>query len=369
MAEPGGGGRFLYVGTFTAHQLLGRGNAEGIYVFKVDSTTGALTLAHVHPEAINPSFLALAPDGRHLYSVNAVAEIDGQAGGAISAFARDAQTGALTYLNRQPSHGAGPCHVNVERTGRTVLAANYGGGSIAALPILADGQLGPAATAIQHVGGSNAVPDRQAGPHAHSINLDPAQRFVLVCDLGLDRVLIYRLEAATARLTPNEAQPWVALEPGSGPRHLDFHPSGRFVYVINEIASTLTAFAYDGERGVLSAIHTLSTLPEGGHAGNSTADVHVHPNGKFVYGSNRGHDSIAIYAIDEATGRLTHLGNESTRGRTPRNFMIEPNGARMLVANQDSGDIQAFRIDQSTGGLDYQGKLAEVPSPVCLKLV
>lgn len=355
----------LYVGTFTGHRPNGRGKSEGIYVYRLDNASGKMTPLQT-VNTINPSFVALAPDGRNLYAVNAVPEIDGHPGGAVSAFAVDPADGMLQPLNRQSAHGAGPCHVSVDRTGRCVLTACYGGGSIAALPRLADGSLAPAVTAIQHVGGARVVADRQDTPHAHSINLDPSQRFALVCDLGLDEVLIYRLDASEARLVPNEHQPAAKLPAGSGPRHLAFHPSGAYAYVINELGSTMTSFAYNAERGTLTELQTISTLPAGFAGENACADVHVHPNGRFLYGSNRFHDSIVIYAIDERSGKLSLIGHESTRGKTPRNFMIDSSGTLMLVANQDSDDIFAFRIDPDSGRITLLDKVAEVPTPVCL---
>jgi len=357
--------KILYIGTFTGHKPNGRGRSKGIYVYRLDPASGKMSPVQT-VDAINPSFVALAPDGRNLYAVNAVPEIDGHPGGAVSAFAVDPADGTLRPINRQASHGAGPCHVSVDRTGRSVLTANYGGGSIASLPRLADGSLAPAASAIQHVGGSRVVGDRQDTPHAHSINLDPSQRFALVCDLGLDQVLIYRLDAATATLTPNPEQPFARLPAGAGPRHLAFHPNGAYAYVINELGSSTTAFSYDAERGALTELQTISTLPAGFSGENACADVHVHPNGKFLYASNRFHDSIVIYAIDEATGKLTLVGHESTRGKTPRNFMIEAGGNLMLVANQDSDDVFAFGIDPISGRLTLLDKVAEVPTPVCL---
>ena len=358
----------LYVGTFTAQPPHPRGRAEGIYVYHFDPAAVALIHEQTVPDVPSPSFLALAPDRRHLYSVNAVPEIDGYPGGGVSAFAVDPATGRLAFLNRQSSHGAGPCHVSVDRTGRWALAANFAGGSVAVLPIQSDGSLGPATDVHQHVG-SSAHPQRQAGPHAHSLNLDPSNRFALVCDLGLDRVLIYRFDSERGKLTPNERQPWATVQPGSGPRHLDYHPNGRYVYLINEINSTVTAFAYGTADGTLNELQTLSTLPVGFQGDNSTADLHVHPSGRFVYGSNRGHDSIVIYAVDEQSGRLSYVGHESTRGQVPRNFWIDPSGALVLVANQDSDDVMAFRIDEGSGRLSFIRKVADVPSPVCLKVV
>ncbi len=356
----------LYVGTFTRHQPHARGRAEGIYVYRADRSTGALTRVQTVPDVPNPSFLALAPDRRHLYAVNAVPEIDGHPGGAVSAFAVDASTGALTYLNRQSAGGAGPCHVSVDQTGRNVLTACYNGGSAAVLPIQADGRLGPATDAVEY-SGAGPDPVHQDRPHAHSINLDPDNRYALVCNQGLDRVFIYRFDPSKGTLTPNVNQPQVELRPVTGPRHLAFHPNGRFVYVIGEQGASITAFAYDGSGGTLHELQTVPTLPEGFAGQNACADVHVHPSGKFVYGSNRGHDSLAIYAIDETTGRLSRVDNQSTLGRTPRNFTFDPTGNLLLAANQDSDTIVAFRVDGETGRLAPLGTVAEVPSPVCLK--
>lgn len=358
---------FVYVGTFTGFPPHPRGKAEGIYVFRMDPSSGDLTLVHTATDVPNPSFLALHPSQRYLYAVNAVPEIDGHVGGAVSAFVVDRATGGLTFLNRQSTGGAGPCHVSVDQTGRYVMAANYGGGSVAMFPIQSDGRLGPASDFVQHVG-SSVNPERQQGPHAHSINLDPTNRYALVADLGLDKVLVYRLDFAHGKLVPNDP-PFVAVAPGAGPRHLDFHPSRRYAYVINEIGSTITAFDYDALRGTLREIHTVPTLPNGYSGTNSCADLHVHPSGRFLYGSNRGHDSIVIYAIDEATGRLAHVGHQSTGGRTPRNFAIDPGGSLLLAANQDTDNIVTFRIDQQSGKLTPTGQEVKALTPVCLKIV
>jgi 6-phosphogluconolactonase len=355
---------FVYVGTFTRGPH-GRGRAEGISVFRYDPDAGALRHVQTLAGVANPSFLALHPHRPYLYAVNAVPEQDGRPGGSVSAFAIDPAGGTLTYLNRQPTHGAGPCHVSVDQTGRWVLSASYGGGSVAMFPVEADGRLGPPSDFIQHEG-SSVVPERQAGPHAHSITIDPANRYALVCDLGLDRVIVYRLDLERGKLLPNDP-PWVAAAPGAGPRHLDFHPNGRLVYVINEINSTLTTYAYDAAAGRLQAVQTLSTLPAGFSGVNSTADVHVAPSGRFVYGSNRGHDSLACYAVDAATGTLSLLGHEPTRGRTPRNFAFDPAGAFLLAANQDTDTIVTFRVDPASGRLAPAGPVTETPTPVCIK--
>ncbi len=356
--------RFIYVGTFTGETELG-GGAEGIYVCRMDTATGSVELVHTVADVPNPSFLTLHPQRPFLYAVNAVPEIDGHDGGAVSAFAVDAATGGLTFINRQSSHGGGPCHVSVEQTGRYAIAANYGTGSVAILPLEADGSVGPATDWVQHVG-SSVNPDRQQGPHGHSFTPDPANRFALACDLGLDKVLVYRLDLENGKLPPNDP-PFAAVHPGAGPRHLDFHPNGQVVYVINEIGNTVTVFAYDQERGALSELQTIPTLPPDYSETSHTADVHVHPSGRFVYGSNRGHDSIVIYAVNEADGTLTLVGHESTQGEVPRNFVIDPSGAFLLAANQDTDSIVTFRIDGEAGTLEPTGHVANVPTPVCLK--
>jgi 6-phosphogluconolactonase len=358
----------IYMGSYTRQHAHVHGRAEGIYAYRLDSASGALTYTNQMMATVDPSFVAIEPQNRYLYAVNEVAEFAGQSGGAISAFAIDAQTGGLTLLNQQPSHGAAPCHLSVDQTGKYVLVANYGGGSVAMFPIREDGRLGEATDFIQHAG-SSVNPQRQAGPHAHSITIDPANRFAFAADLGLDKIMIYRLDLDRGKLVPNDVQPWVEVQAGAGPRHFDFHPSARYAYVINELDSTMTAFAYDAANGTLQEIQTVSTLPAGFTGRNYTADVHVHPSGKFVYGSNRGHDSIVIFAIDEDTGKLTLVGHEPTQGETPRNFAIDSTGTFLLAANQNSDTVVTFRIDQGTGKLEPTGHVAEVPTPVCLKLI
>jgi 6-phosphogluconolactonase len=354
----------VYVGTYTTWQHAPL-KALGIYAYQVDLASGALTLAHTMPQVSNPSFLVLDSRQRYLYAVNEVPELDGTTGGGVSAFAIEPGTGPLRYVNRQPSHGVDPCHLCLDRTGRYLLVANYTSGSVAMFPIEGDGQIGAASDVVQHHGSSVNV-ERQAGPHAHSINVDPGNQYALVADLGLDRILVYRLDLERGKLVPNDP-PGASTAPGAGPRHLDFHPSGRYVYVINEIGSTLSAFAYDASAGTLRELQTLSTLPEGFGGENGCADVHVTPSGRFVYGSNRGHDSLAGFAIDQATGKLTRVGWTSTQGQTPRNFGIDPTGTLLLAANQDTCTIAAFRIDSETGQLTPLGSPSSVPTPVCVK--
>ena len=353
----------VYIGTYTS------GRSEGIYVYRLDLATGALEAAGKATGIVNPSFLTLDPQGRCLYAVNEVSEFGGKSSGAVSAYsaAVDAQkSGELAYLNRQPSHGSGPCHLSVDPTGRYVLVANYGGGSVCVLPILENGQLGEATDFIQHEGAS-VHPKRQTAPHAHSITLDPSGRYALVADLGLDKIMIYRLDLSRGKLTPND-EPWADVKAGSGPRHFAFHPGGRYAYLINELGNTLTAFSYDPEHGTLRETQSVPTLPEDFTGASACADVHVAPSGKFVYGSNRGHDSIVIFSIDESTGRLSTVGHEPTQGETPRNFSIDPTGTFLLAANQDTDTVVTFRLDRETGALTPTGHVADVPAPVCLRM-
>ena len=357
----------VYAGNYTRIAPFARGRADGINVYSLDPASGALSLLQTASGVMNPSFLAIDAQQRFLYAVNAVPEIDGHAGGAISAYAIDPVTGYLTYLNRQSTGGPGPCFVTVDATGSYVLATNYAGGSVAMLPVRPDGSLDVASDFIQHSGHSTH-PTRQEKAHAHSINLDAANRFAFVCDLGLDRIMIYRLDLAHGKLVPNDP-PWATARPGSGPRHFCFHPNGRVAYVINELDGTVSAFSFDKLSGALSELQAISTLPAGYSGENTTAEVRVAPSGRFVYGSNRGHDSIAIYAVDQATGLLTTVGIEPSHGKTPRNFTISADGSLLLVAHQDSDNIVAFHIDQQTGRLAPTGAETVSPSAVCLRMV
>lgn len=353
----------LYIGTYTG----GRSQSQGIYTAVLDLATGAIGQATLAAESLSPSFLAIHPNRRFLYAVNETPEFADKTSGGVSSYAIDPDTGKLQFLNVQPSRGDGPCHLVVDKAGRNVLIANYGGGSVASFPIAADGTLKEAASFIQHTGSS--VGERQQGPHAHSINLDAANRFAAVADLGLDKVLVYRFDSSTGKLTPNDP-PSVALKPGAGPRHFAFHPSGTFAYVINEIDLTVTAFRYDAQGGVLSPIQTITTLADGvqGH-GLSTAEVVVHPSGKFLYGSNRGHNTIVVYTIDQASGQLTYVEHQSTQGRMPRNFFVEPTGKFLLAENHDTDNVVVFKIDQQTGELTSTGNTLKVPMPVCIRVV
>ncbi|MBU4212698.1 MAG: lactonase family protein [Verrucomicrobia bacterium] len=354
----------VYFGTYTSS-----GKSKGIYTCRLDTSTGILSTPELAAETANPSFLAIHPDRRHLYAVGESGVFGGEKTGAVSAFSIDQVMGKLTLLNRQSTGGLGPCHVNVDLTGKCVLVANYSSGSCASLPVRDDGALGEIVSFIQHEG-SSVNPDRQAGPHAHSINLSPDNRFAFVADLGLDKLLVYKLDPSSAALMPNDP-PFAKVPPGSGPRHMAFHPDGRFAYVINEMLCTVTVFSYEAGQGALKEIQTVSTLPKGESVqpGYSTAEVLVHPRGKFLYGSNRGHDTIAVFAIDQANGRLSLIQNESTQGKLPRNFGIDPTGAWLLAVNQDTGNGVVFSVNPKTGKLKPTGQIVEVGAPVCVKFM
>jgi 6-phosphogluconolactonase len=352
-----------YIGTYTGEK------SKGVYACEFDLASGKAGEPKLVAEVKSPSFLAVHPNKKFLYSVNEIDDFNGKPTGGVSAFGIDRASGKLSLLNQQPSGGGGPCHLVVDHSGRTVLVANYGGGSVAALPIGADGKLAPAATVIQHQGHS-VDKSRQEAPHAHSINVDQANKYAVAADLGLDKLLVYKFDAATSKLTPNDP-PAALLKPGSGPRHFAFHPNGKFAYCINEMVCTATAFSYDAARGVLTELQTISTLPSSDpfKSGYSTAEIQVHPSGKFVYGSNRGHDTIVVYAVDEGKGTLKYVENRSTGGKTPRGFGIDPTGRWLLAGNQDSHTVKIFRIDPASGKLTPTGQTLEVGMPVCVKFV
>ena len=348
----------MFVGTYT------RAPSKGIYAYRFQPVSGEVTPlgdAGLVAETENPSFLAVHPTQRFLYAVNEISTYEGKAAGSVSAFAINSATGALTLLNRVSSRGGGPCYLEIDRSGRWLFVANYGGGSVAAFPVQADGKLGEASAFFQHEGRSvNAA--RQSGPHGHATVVSPDNRFVLAADLGLDRIVTYRLDPEKGGLSPAEP-PFSAIKPGSGPRHLAFRPDGKFAYVLNELQSSVGAYTYDAGRGSLAELQSVSTLPEGFGADNSGAEIATHPTGRFLYASNRGHDSIAIFRIDAARGTLTPAGHVSTQGKTPRGFGIDPAGRFLVAGNQDSGTVVIFRIDAQSGGLTPTGTL-RIGSPV-----
>ena len=353
---------FAFIGTYTA-----KTESKGIYSFRFDSSTGRLTAMALAAPAQDPSFLTVASNEKYLYAVNELSEFNGKKSGAVTSYSLDPKSGKLTQLNQVPSGGADPCYVSFEQTGKYLLVANYTGGSVSVFPVASDGRIGPASVFVQHTG-SGPNKERQEGPHAHYSAPSADNRFVFVVDLGLDEIVVYRFDPAKGSLTPNDP-PFAKLAPGAGPRHLAFHPNGKFAYVLNEVNSTVTAFAYDSKNGSFSTLQTLSTIPKDFTAHNDTAEIVVHPSGKFLYASNRGHDSIAEFKIDPASRTLTFAGDFSTQGKTPRNFVLDPTGKFLLAANQESNNIVVFRIDQSTGALSSTGQAAQVPAPVDIVLV
>lgn len=351
----------LYVGTYT------KDDSKGIYAFRYETKSAESTSLGLAAETVNPSFLAASPDHRFLYAVNELTQYQGASSGAVTAFAINHATGKLSQLNEFASRGADPCYISFDKTGKYALVANYTGGSVAVFPVSQDGHLQAATAFVQHKGaGKN--PERQEGPHAHWIETTPDNRFALVADLGLDEVLIYRFDQNSGALTPN-TPPFAKVDPGAGPRHLAFHPNGKFVYAIDELASTITVFAFDSSNGSLQPFQSVSTLPADFRGTNDTAEIHVHSYGKFLFASNRGHDSIAVFSIDQTTGKLTMTGDFPTGGKTPRNFELDPGGTHLLVANQDTGNIVTFAIDQRSGRLTTTGHELKVPSPVSLRFV
>lgn len=350
----------VYVGTYS------RQGSKGIYAWRFQPSSGKLTSIGLVGETSNPSFLALHPNRRFLYAANEDNTFQGQRAGSVTAFSIDPKTGQLKQLNQVSSGGQGPCHVALDKTGKWLFVANYGGGSVAAYPVHDDGSLGEASAFVQHKGGSNAT-NRQRGPHAHSANISPDNKFVLFADLGLDQILTYRIDEG--KLPPGEP-PFSKIAPGSGPRHMAFHPKGKFAYVCSEIASTVTACEYDAANGSLKDIQTVSIVPDGYAGAKGAAEIAVHPNGKFVYASNRdtsnkGNDIIATFAVDPAKGTLTVVDHTQV-GKIPRNFAIDPSGRYLFEANQDGASVLVYRIDAKTGKLTATGDKLDVPLPVCV---
>ena len=353
---------YVYIGTNTTTTTISR----GIYVFRLDAD-GTSTPVELAAEVKNPTFLAVAPDHKHLYAVNEISDFQGKKMGGVSAFSSNPTSASLTLINQQPSGGVGPCHLCISPDGKYVATANYGNGSIALLPVKPDGSLTSPTSVIQHHG-SSINPQRQSGPHAHSVNFDPAGHYLLAADLGLDQIKSYRLNATTDTLEPNDP-PFATVAPGSGPRHLAFHPNGKFAYVASEMGNTVTAFKYDAQKGALTEIQTTSTIPAGYSEKTFAAEVRVHPSGRFVYVSNRGHDSIAIFSVDPKTGQLSAAGYEPVGGKWPRHFNIDPSGRWLIAANQNSNNVVLFRIDTETGQLQQTGDIHDAGKPVCILFV
>jgi 6-phosphogluconolactonase len=355
----------MYVGTYTEEGS----KSKGIYAFRYGADSGQIAPIGIATETTNPSWVTLSPNGRFLYAVNELSKYEGPNSGGVSAFAVEraqdgSATGKLTFLNEVPTRGADPCYVSVDHTGKFVLVANYTGGSLAVFPIKADGSLGAAADFVQHHGhGPNA--ERQEAPHVHSVVLSPDNRFAYVNDLGLDEVLVYKFDSATGKLAPNDP-PFAKVDPGAGPRHFALSPAGKFAYVVDEMGRTVTVFSNDAAAGKLEKLQTISTLPKDFTDRNDDAEIAVHPSGRFLYASNRGHDSVAVFTIDPGKGTLTLVQFASTEGKEPRGMAIGPTGKLLFAANQKSDNIVVFRIDQKTGRLTPTGQVLEVPTPVSL---
>jgi 6-phosphogluconolactonase len=344
----------VYVGTYT------RGGSKGIYGYRYHGATGKLTSSGVVAEAENPTFLAIHPNQRFLYSTNQTDTHGNQLGGTLSAYAIDAATGRLTLLNRVSSHGAAPCHVSVDREGKWLFTANFTGGSVAAFPIHADGSLGDATAVHQHVAADGK------DPRPHMVLAAPDNHFALAVDMGLDEVLVYRIDPVKG-LAPDPAVVKVAA--GTGPRHLAFGADGKFVYVLSEKRSIVTAFRYDAAHGTMTELQRLATLPDGATGENNPAEIAVSPDGRSLYTSNRGHDSIALFGVDATSGRLTLWEHAPAHGKTPRHVALDPSGSLLVTANQESGNVVLFRVETKTGGLTRTGASGTVPWPACVVFV
>ncbi len=350
--------RLVFVSAFA------KGAEGAIHAFQLDAKQASMKLVHRTTDVEHPFFLALSPDRRYLYSIHA-AQFGGKEHEQIAAYRLEGRTGRMSLINRQSALGSSACYLDVGRGGRTVVVANYSTGSVASLPVGRDGSLGKAASFVQHESAS-VVPSRQKGPHAHCIVISPDNRFILSADLGLDRVVSYRLDADKSTITPSR-QSFVRTPPGAGPRHLTFHPSGRWVYVINELANSVTLFDYDRSKGLLIERQTISTLPEDFEGTSYCADLKITPNGRFLYGTNRGHDSLASYRIGD-DGRLKRLAIIPSRGKGPQNLAITPDGRLLLCANMPGHNVVLFRIDRKNGGLEAVGEPIAMPSPSCIMI-
>jgi 6-phosphogluconolactonase len=355
----------VYVGTYTNAKT----TSKGIYVFRLQTQNDEvsqnilLVPLGLAAESVDPAFLALDEKRRLVFAANEIDRFGGQATGSISAFAVDPATGKLNLLNQKPSMGAGPCHLVLDRAGRHVLVANYSGGTVSVLRVEANGQLGEATSVIQHTGKS-INSQRQEAPHPHCVTLDPANKFAFVCDLGIDKVMAYRFDGDTGKLSPAD-QPFAALKPGAGPRHMVFRPDGKFAYVFNELNSTITGFAYDAGTGKLSEVETVPSLPPYFDGANSGAEIQMHPSGKWLFVSNRGHNSVVLFAINREQGTLDYVEEQGTGGKTPRHFGLQPSAKHLAICNQDSNTVLVCRIDPDNGRLKPSGVFADAPSPVC----
>ena len=351
----------VYVGTYTDK------GSKGIYAYRFDPVSGESDAIGLVAETPNPSFLAVDPNRKFLYAVNEIDNFNGSRSGAVSVFAIDRVSGRLTLVQQVSSLGADPAHVSLDKTGMYLLVANYTGGNIAVFPIENDGRLGPRSAFVQHAG-SSVNKDRQAGPHAHEIQSSNDNQFVLTADLGLDELLVYRFDQKSGSLAPNDPA-FAKIGAGSGPRHFAIAPSGKFVYLVNELSSTVTVFAYSAGSGKLTEQQTISTLAAGFKGENTTAEIEVDGIGKFLYVSNRGDDSIAVFGIDPSSGKLSFVERVPTGGKTPRHFALDPTGRWLFAANQDSNTITVVRVDPSNGHLTATSQMLQVATPVCVVFV
>jgi 6-phosphogluconolactonase len=353
------GNYLLYVGTYTEH------GSKGIYAYRFDARTGQAAALGLAAESVQPSFLTVDAGGHFLYAVNEIESYDGQATGAVSAFAIDSASGKLSLLNQVTSRDGGPAHIALDRTGKYALVSNYTRGSVAAFPVLKDGRVGEASAFVQHHG-AGVDKERQEQPHAHAVAMSSDNRFALVADLGLDEVFAYPFDSAKGTLGQDPGI--TKAKAGAGPRHLVFNSKGTLLYVINELQSSVTIYAYDAAKGGLRELSTISTLPDGfsGHA--AAAEIALHPSGKFLYASNRGPDSIAVFSIG-ADGSLGHVEFVPVDGKTPRNFAIDPTGSWLLVGAQESDKVVVFRINKKTGRLTRTGQVLQISSPACVTFV
>lgn len=350
------------LGTYTGN---GAADSRGIYAVRLDAETGALSAPELVAELPNPEFLALHPDGRTLYALTRMDTPERKGVGAVAAFALDAAGPKLTPLNTAPTGRGQLCHLAVDATGRQVLVAGYGDPYVASFPLAADGRVGPVASVLTHTGPLGPKSDRQNTPHAHSVTVSPDNRVAFAADLGLDRVLAYRLDPGAGSLVPHEPA-FITMPPGAGPRHTKFSPDGRHFYILSELDGTVTACRYDAMRGAAEPFQTLSTLPAGYAGRHSASEIRVHPSGRFVYAANRIHNSIAVFARETETGALTLVEHAPTGGDQPRNFNLTPDGAWLLCANQATDNLIVFKVDAGTGRLAATGRTARVPKAVCV---
>lgn len=350
----------VFIGTYTEHE---GSQSKGIRIYRLDLSSGELTFQREATGILNPSYLAIHPDKKFLYAINEVQNFGGEEGGGVSAFTIDAASGELTSLNAQSSRGKDPCYISIDRTGRFALVANYSGGNAAMLPIQPGGRLDPATDVVQHTG-SSVDPERQTAPFVHSILPDPTNRFAIAADLGADKLIIYEMDLQNGKLDKHAE---VNVPPGSGPRHSIFHPNGQYLYLINELNSTLIVYRYDSDAGALEEIQIISTLPQGYEGENLCADLQIH--GRYLYASNRKHDTIAWFLMNENTGQLTYQDEIPSGGREPRGFAIDPTGSFLLAAHQRSDNLVVFEIDPVSGKLLGTGHEVKVSQPVCVKFL